>query len=224
MTRSTISMLALATACLALPATAPAASAPLERALYQDGPAGRHLLGKGWTTRADPKNEGLRAGWQLPGATGGFKKTTVPSAFNVGDLTKTGFRSRVQWYRVRFRLPERRGVCVEAPLRVRQPRGPGVLEWPRARYATAARICPFELTAQGRSSPAITSSSCAWTAASATRTTSRPAPAARLVELRRHPPRGLPAPRRIARRREPRRPHDDRGRRPRSGCRRPCAT
>ena len=106
---SSVAAVAAAAACAA-PTTAGAASAPPERALYQDGPSGRYLLEKGWSTRADPGDEGLEQGWQRPGMSGGFKGVAVPNAFNVGDLTKKGFRSRVQWYRVRFRAPSAQGA------------------------------------------------------------------------------------------------------------------
>ncbi len=93
-------------AALALVATAPASAAPpAERALYDDGPSGRHLLDSGWTTRADPANAGLRERWQRPGRDAGFRRVSVPHAFNARTLDRDGFRSRVQWYRLRFELP-----------------------------------------------------------------------------------------------------------------------
>lgn len=90
---------------LALPAAAQAA-APPERALYADGPDGRHLLDSGWTTRADPRDVGLRGHWERPGRTQGFRRTSVPHAFNARDRSRRGFASRVQWYRTRFDLPD----------------------------------------------------------------------------------------------------------------------
>lgn len=89
---------------LALPAAAHAA-APPERALYADGPDGRHLLDSGWTTRADPGDVGRRRHWERPGVDQGFRRTSVPHAFNARDRSRRGFASRVQWYRTRFDLP-----------------------------------------------------------------------------------------------------------------------
>ena len=99
---------AIATAvALLAPAAASAQDAPLpvEGALYEDAPSGMHLLKDGWTTRADPRDVGLRRRWQRPGADAGFRATTVPHSFNAGDLSRTSFRGRVQWYRVRFARP-----------------------------------------------------------------------------------------------------------------------
>jgi beta-glucuronidase len=90
---------------VAAPAHA-AAPTPSERALYEDGPDGRHLLDRGWTTRADTRDLGLRRGWQREGRRGGFKPVAVPSSFNARDLSDRSFRSRVQWYRLRFTLPD----------------------------------------------------------------------------------------------------------------------
>ncbi|MBX5468999.1 MAG: beta galactosidase jelly roll domain-containing protein [Thermoleophilaceae bacterium] len=102
-----------ALACAAALAAAPAAHAapppvPAERALYEDGPSGRYLLERGWTTRADPRDVGLRAGWQRPGRAAGFRPVSIPNAFNARRLDARGNRSRVQWYRVRFSLPPTR--------------------------------------------------------------------------------------------------------------------
>lgn len=98
-------VLALGLLAAGCPAAGIAAPVPPERALYQDGPDGRHLLGSGWSTRADPRNVGLRQGWQRPGRRGGFRRVRIPHSFNARDRSSRGFRSRVQWYRVRFRLP-----------------------------------------------------------------------------------------------------------------------
>jgi beta-glucuronidase len=81
------------------------AAAPPERALYADGPDGRHLLDSGWTTRADPRDAGRRAHWERPGRDAGFRRTSVPHAFNARDRSRRGFASRVQWYRTRFDRP-----------------------------------------------------------------------------------------------------------------------
>lgn len=86
------------------PAAATAAPVPRERALYA-GPDGRYLLEREWTTRADPEDRGLREAWQRPGASRRFDAVTVPHSFNARDRSEASFRSRVQWYRLRFRRP-----------------------------------------------------------------------------------------------------------------------
>ena len=91
---------------LAPPAGAQEPVAPAAHALYADGPDGRYLLDAGWTTRADPLDAGLVEGWQQPGAEEGFAPVVVPDAFNAASLTRAGFRAGIQWYRVRFALPD----------------------------------------------------------------------------------------------------------------------
>src|SRR5918996_695174 len=97
-------LLLVAVVLAALPAPAYAA-APPERALYADGPDGRHLLDSGWSTRADPRDVGRRRHWERPGRDAGFRRVPVPHAFNARDRSRRGFASRVQWYRTRFDLP-----------------------------------------------------------------------------------------------------------------------
>jgi beta-glucuronidase len=82
------------------------AAVPAERALYADGPDGRYLLDSGWSTRADPRDAGLRERWQRPARGAGFRPVQLPHSFNARDRSSRGFRSRVQWYRLRFDLPE----------------------------------------------------------------------------------------------------------------------
>jgi beta-glucuronidase len=77
---------------------------PAERTLSSDGPNGRYLLDSGWSTRPDPRNIGLAEGWQQRGAAG-FSHVAIPNAFNATNLTRAGFKARVQWYRTRFRAP-----------------------------------------------------------------------------------------------------------------------
>lgn len=93
-------------AVLASPAAPADAPAPSERALYTDAPNGLFLLDSGWTTRSDPRDVGVRSGWQHEGASDGFQPVSVPNAFNAGDLSRTSFKGRVQWYRVSFTRPE----------------------------------------------------------------------------------------------------------------------
>ena len=100
--------LALLTA-LALGGPAQAAPVPEERALYSDAPNGMFLLDRDWTSRSDPRDVGRRQGWQRPGTTG-FRPTTVPDAFNAGDLSRKSFRGSVHWYRASFARPALDGV------------------------------------------------------------------------------------------------------------------
>jgi beta-glucuronidase len=105
--------LAIAAALLALfaPQAVAAAPVPEERALYTDAPNGMFLLDEGWTTRADPGDDGIRDGGFRPGATGGFAGTTIPNAFNAGDLSRSSFEGGIQWYRTTFTAPQLGGVA-----------------------------------------------------------------------------------------------------------------
>lgn len=103
--RLLLTLCLLAASGLAGAAPALAAPVPPERALYENGPDGRFLLSSGWSTRSDPRDEGLRAGWQRPSMRAGFRGVEVPHSFNARRLDPKGFASGVQWYRVRFRLP-----------------------------------------------------------------------------------------------------------------------
>ena len=78
---------------------------PAERALYRDGPDGRYLLGRAWSTLADLDDVGLREHWEEPGRVPAFRPVRVPHSFDADTLTEGGFASHVQWYRVRFTLP-----------------------------------------------------------------------------------------------------------------------
>ncbi|HET9003707.1 MAG TPA: glycoside hydrolase family 2 TIM barrel-domain containing protein, partial [Gemmatimonadaceae bacterium] len=97
---------ALAVTLLVPAATDRAPTAPVEKTLYHDAPSGMYLLESGWSTRPDPRGVGLRQRWQDATATAGFRPVAVPNAFNAGDLSRSSFRGRVQWYRVHFTLPE----------------------------------------------------------------------------------------------------------------------
>lgn len=103
--------IAAAVAVLAFQATALAAPIPSERALYTDAPNGMFLLDQGWTTRADPGDVGEQQGWMQPGATNGFTPTSVPNAFNAGDLSRSSFEGNVQWYRTTFTAPQVDGLA-----------------------------------------------------------------------------------------------------------------
>ncbi|HEX6712988.1 MAG TPA: glycoside hydrolase family 2 TIM barrel-domain containing protein, partial [Thermoleophilaceae bacterium] len=88
-----------------------AAPIPPERVLYTDAPNGMFLLDGDWTTRADPGNLGVREGWWHEGSADGFTSTSIPNAFNAGDLSKRSFKGGVQWYRATFTAPQVDGVA-----------------------------------------------------------------------------------------------------------------
>jgi beta-galactosidase/beta-glucuronidase len=102
---------AAAVAVLAVQASALAAPVPSERTLYADAPNGMFLLDQGWTTRADPDDVGEQQGWMAPTATSGFTPTTIPNAFNAGDLSRRSMGGSVQWYRTTFSAPQLAGVA-----------------------------------------------------------------------------------------------------------------
>ncbi|MFL5273029.1 MAG: sugar-binding domain-containing protein, partial [Anaeromyxobacteraceae bacterium] len=143
---------------VALPLAAPAATAPAapaeapvpeQRVLYQDGPGGRYLLQAGWTTRGDPTDAGLKEGWQAPGHDAGFTPVTIPNAFNAHPLDARGFQGHVQWYRVRFTLPDDAGA-VAWRLRFESV-GVGAMVFLNGRLIGRHRgpALPFEVPASG---------------------------------------------------------------------------
>jgi beta-glucuronidase len=93
-------LLSLATS---LPATA--AERPQPGSVYRDGPSGRHLLGGKWYQRPDSRDVGLSERFQRQSALRGWRRTTVPSASNVGNFTPQSYVGTVHWYRKDFRLP-----------------------------------------------------------------------------------------------------------------------
>jgi beta-glucuronidase len=97
-------------ACLlgALASLVPAADAaytPPARALYDTGPSGRYLLGGEWLFRLDKEDRGIKQRFMRQTLTAGWSKTTVPSAWNVGDHSVESFTGSVGWYRKDFSLP-----------------------------------------------------------------------------------------------------------------------
>ena len=124
------------------------AAAPRERALYSDGPDGLHLLDSGWTTRADSRDVGRRGHWERPGFRRGFRRVSVPHAFNARDASRRGFRSRVQWYRTRFDRP--RGRAEDWRLRFESVNRHATVWLNGRRLGThEGAYLPFELTARG---------------------------------------------------------------------------
>jgi beta-glucuronidase len=87
-----------------------AAPVPAERSLYADAPNGMFLLDRGWTTRPDPHDDGLRERWFAHGPGPHSVPVSIPNAFNARDLSARSFAGRVQWYRTTFTPPQVDGV------------------------------------------------------------------------------------------------------------------
>ena len=79
-------LLALAALC-ATATTAAAQSGDGVRpgALYDEGQAGRYLLGGDWLLRKDPSDEGQRRRFERQTSEAGWETTSVPRAWNAGD-------------------------------------------------------------------------------------------------------------------------------------------
>jgi beta-glucuronidase len=106
-----LSLLALvATGVLLAPAAAAArVETPSPKALYEDGPDGRYLLGGRWLYRADPADRGLARQFYRARGTAGWRAVTVPNAFNARDYSQKSFEGSVGWYRKDFRAPDLNG-------------------------------------------------------------------------------------------------------------------
>src|SRR3954454_23377861 len=91
--RTLLAGLAVLLSLLATQASPAAAAAPVpdEHALYTDAPNGMFLLAQNWSTRPDPHDAGLHAGWAQAGYSDGFDPVAVPNAFNARDLSKRSF-------------------------------------------------------------------------------------------------------------------------------------
>lgn len=103
-----LSVLLALGACGVAQAQGPAysASAPTKGALYSDGQSGRYLLGGTWLYRADASNVGLAQGWwRNVASTDGWSTTTIPNAYNAGDLSQASMNGYVGWYRRDFTVP-----------------------------------------------------------------------------------------------------------------------
>jgi beta-glucuronidase len=86
-----VALIAAVAALALLPTATASGYTPSERATYTDGPNGRYLLNQGWSTSR---------------ARGGpWRSVSIPNAFNARDFSQASERSRVQWYRERFKLP-----------------------------------------------------------------------------------------------------------------------
>ncbi|HYF24756.1 MAG TPA: glycoside hydrolase family 2 TIM barrel-domain containing protein [Baekduia sp.] len=102
-------LLAVPLALLAVLAPAGAAQAQSglsTKALYDNGPSGRYLMGGQWLHRMDPPGgDGRRQGFTTAADTAGWTPVRVPHAWNATDESGTSFAGDVGWYRKDFRLP-----------------------------------------------------------------------------------------------------------------------
>lgn len=118
LTLSALARAALVGALIALTAavvTSPGGEATAERREAarslpaDDGPAGRFGLDGRWLLRRDRRDVGLRQRWYRSPPLGGWRRVTVPNAWNARDLSSASMRGGVVWYRRDFRLPDERG-------------------------------------------------------------------------------------------------------------------
>src|SRR5689334_6017569 len=126
-----------------------AADTPRPGALYQDGQSGRYLLAGSWFKRADPRDVGVKRGWQRQPHLDGWRETTVPNAANAGNWSSRGYLGGVTWYRKDFELP-RAGTATAWLVRFEavNSRATGWLNGRRT-GAHAGAYLPFELLARG---------------------------------------------------------------------------
>ncbi|HEY1538745.1 MAG TPA: glycoside hydrolase family 2 TIM barrel-domain containing protein [Solirubrobacteraceae bacterium] len=104
---------AVLVAVIVLAAGASMGAAPAEAAdgithgtIYHDGPDNRYLLGGDWLFRLDTAGVGLTQHFQRQTADAGWKKTSVPNAWNAGDNSVASMLGTVGWYRKDFHLPD----------------------------------------------------------------------------------------------------------------------
>jgi beta-glucuronidase len=99
--------LAAVTAAAAVAAApAGAVSTPPEKAVTVDGATGRFLLDGNWRMRRDKEIHGVGAGWADETSTKGWKKVSVPNAWNARNFSPKSMAGGVTWYRKEFRLPQ----------------------------------------------------------------------------------------------------------------------
>ena len=94
-------------AALACAAPALAADGITHGTIYKDGPDNRYLLGGDWLFRLNA-GEGSKQRLQHQTSTDGWKRTSVPNAWNAGDDSVASMTGTVGWYRKDFHLPDRR--------------------------------------------------------------------------------------------------------------------
>ena len=176
-----------------------AADKPDEQALYQDGPEGRYLLDGDWLFRLDNADQGITQHFDaLARSTTGWTTVKVPNVWNVGDASNESMSGGIGWYRKDFELPESDvGARLGAALRVGQLPHAGVAQR-RPRGREHRRLHPVRVRAQPpqaqRDEPARRPRRLPppRPRLPAERPEHRRRPHRRLVELLRHPARGLP--------------------------------
>ena len=85
-------------------ALAAAGEQPTPGAVYESGPSGRYLLGGTWLFRPDG-GVGLSEHFEDQTSSGGWSAVTVPNAWNAGQQTAASYAPAVGWYRKDFLLP-----------------------------------------------------------------------------------------------------------------------
>jgi len=104
----TILLACAATACAAAAPGALAADGITRGSVYDDAPDNRYLLGGNWLFRLDTGGVGLTQAFQRQTDADGWKRTSVPNAWNAGDNSVPSMLGTVAWYRKDFRLPDAR--------------------------------------------------------------------------------------------------------------------
>ena len=186
-------------ATVALPAAAPAADKPSNKTLYHDGPQGRFLMDGQWLFRLDAGDDGVKQRFMRQTGTEGWAPVRVPNVWNLGDPSNESMAGSIGWYRKDFELPDaepRAGLG--GALRVGQLPHARVAER-QARRREPRRLHPVRVPAEhgqaARHEPARRARRLAPVPdrLPAVGPERRRRAHRRLVELRRHPARGLPA-------------------------------
>ena len=144
--RQQSSLIACAACCWRSPlraaaSAAPRADTPTAGALYTNGPSGRYLLDGTWYRRSDPRDRGIRAGYQRARRRPAGSPVTVPDAANAADKSARSYLGGVCWYRKDFEPPARRGhatgCCASSRSTTARPCGSTAAGW----AATPAATC-----------------------------------------------------------------------------------
>ena len=98
----------------AAPPSAGAAYKPSAKVLYNDGPAGRHLLAGEWLFREDKPDQGIKQRFMRQVSTTGWNKVAVPHVWNVGDHSVASMQGSIGWYRKDFSLPSAKAALAWA--------------------------------------------------------------------------------------------------------------
>lgn len=88
------------------PGPARAAETPTKGGPFEYGQSNRFTLGGTWFLRRDLANAGLKARWEKTTSFGAWEKTTVPNAFNAGDVSELSYTGYTAWYATQFDRPK----------------------------------------------------------------------------------------------------------------------